>query len=214
MTTNPTIDQAQNRRSLQAAPFVLASASPRRLELLDQIAIKPDMISPADIDETPLVREHPKPYAERMAREKASVVWESDTAAVVLAADTVVSVGRRILPKAEDPETAKRCLALLSGRRHTVTTGIALALPSGKLLVKSVASTVAFKRLTHTEIEHYIASNEWDGKAGGYAIQGLAARYIRFISGSYSGIVGLPLSEVAGWLSAHAPHLTERQANE
>lgn len=205
--------QAKNSkaRADSAAPFVLASASPRRLDLLKQIGVSPQLVVPADIDETSTAGESPKAYAERMAREKAEAVAAGHPEAIILSADTVVSVGKRILPKAEDAGTARKCLALLSGRRHRVTSGIALALPTGKLQVKSVTSVVAFKRLTDVDIDQYLASGEWDGKAGGYAIQGLAARHIRFMSGSYSGIVGLPLAEVAGWLTAHAPHVLDAE---
>ncbi|MFC3050577.1 Maf family protein [Kordiimonas pumila] len=183
--------------------LILASASPRRLQLLEQIAIIPAAVIPADIDETPHAGEKPKIYAERIAAEKATTVYREHAGHVILAADTVVACGARILPKAEDSDTAIKCLKLLSGRRHRVISGISLVLPCGKQYVKSVASVVAFKRLTDAEISGYIASGEWDGKAGGYAIQGLAASFVRFMSGSYSNIVGLPLFEVAGWLHTH-----------
>ncbi|WP_417450478.1 Maf family protein [Kordiimonas sp.] len=183
--------------------LVLASASPRRRDLLAQIGITPDAITPADLDETPLEREQPKAYAERLAREKAAAIAPAHAGAVVLAADTVVACGRRILPKAEDEATARDCLALLSGRRHTVTSGISLVRADGAQLTKSVTTTVGFKVLSPGEINAYIASGEWHGKAGGYAIQGLAAMYVRFIQGSYSNVVGLPLFEVGGWLNAH-----------
>ncbi|WP_394805446.1 Maf family protein [Kordiimonas aestuarii] len=183
--------------------FVLASASPRRRDLLAQIGITPDVIAPADLDETPHLRELPKAYAERLAREKAAAVAPAHKGAVILAADTVVACGRRILPKAEDEATARDCLVLLSGRRHTVTSGISLVRADGTQLTKSVTTTVAFKVLAPGEINEYIASGEWHGKAGGYAIQGLAAMYVRFLQGSYSNVVGLPLFEVGGWLNAH-----------
>lgn len=186
-----------------AGALVLASASPRRLELLAQINVTPAKIVPADINETPHKSEAPKAYAERMATEKAAVVAARYPSQLTLAADTVVACGKRILPKAEDEDTARQCLALLSGRRHRVISGISLVLPGGRQLVKSATTTVAFKRLSEADIAAYIASGEWSGKAGGYAIQGLAAQYIRFISGSYSTVVGLPLFEVGGWLSAH-----------
>ncbi len=183
--------------------LVLASASPRRLELLAQIGVAPNEVAPADIDETPHAGELPKPYAERMAQEKAAAVAPAHAGAVVLAADTVVACGRRILPKAEDQATARACLALLSGRRHRVISGISLVTADGNQFTKSVTTTVAFKRLSVEDINAYIASGEWDGKAGGYAIQGLGATFVRQISGSYSAVVGLPLFEVGGWLNTH-----------
>lgn len=186
-----------------AETLVLASASPRRRDLLAQIGITPDIIAPADLDETPHKAEPPKVYAERMGSEKALAVAPHHAHAVILAADTVVACGKRILPKAEDEITARACLGMLSGRRHRVISGISLILPDGRQFTKSVTTTVAFKNLCHEDIEAYIASGEWHGKAGGYAIQGLAATYVRFIQGSYSNVVGLPLFEVGGWLSAH-----------
>ncbi len=176
--------------------FVLASASPRRVDLLAQIGITPDVISPADIDETPLDRELPGPYAERMATGKAAVVARQHQDAFVLAADTVVSVGRRILPKAEDPATARACLNLLSGRRHRVYGGVCLVAPGGKISTRLVQTAVAFKRFEIREIDTMIESGEWAGKAGGYAIQGASEGLIRFINGSYSNVVGLPLFDV------------------
>ncbi len=206
MTTDPAVDPSTFPPSLGNA-LVLASASPRRRELLAQIGLTPSAIIPADIDETPQATEKPVPYAKRLAVEKAASVFEAHQAAhpqsLILAADTVVSCGHRILPKAEDEATARACLKMLSGRRHKVTTGISLILPSGKQLAKTVTSTVTFKVLSPTDVETYITSGEWVGKAGGYAIQGLAATFVRFISGSYSNIVGLPLFEVGGWLNTH-----------
>ena len=189
--------------SQKSQKFILASASPRRLDLLKQIGYAPCEIVPADIDENPFERELPKPHAERLATSKAAKVAGNRPAKLVLAADTVVACGKRILPKAEDETTARECLELLSGRRHRVITGISVILPCGKQHTKSVTTTVAFKRLSPAGINSYIASGEWRGKAGGYAIQGLGAAYIRFISGSYSNVVGLPLFEIAGWLEAH-----------
>ncbi len=186
-----------------AETLVLASASPRRRDLLAQIGVTPDIIAPADLDETPLKAELPKVYAERLAAEKAQAVAPHHKEALILAADTVVACGKRILPKVEDEATARTCLAMLSGRRHRVISGISLVFPGGRQLTKSVTTTVVFKNLSHEDIERYIASGEWHGKAGGYAIQGLAAAYVRFIQGSYSNVVGLPLFEVGGWLSAH-----------
>ena len=182
-------------------PLVLASASPRRLELLARIGVVPDAVVPADIDESPARGEMPALYAERVAAEKVTVVGENHPKAVVLAADTVVAVGRRILPKAEDPVTARACLKLLSGRRHRVFGGLAILRPQEEaggrhLHQKVVQSTVTFKRLEESEIDAYIDSGDWQGKAGGYAIQGRAEGLIRFVSGSYSNVVGLPLFEV------------------
>ncbi len=181
--------------------FVLASASPRRLELLARIGVNPDAVVPADLDETPATGELPALYAERVALEKARAVGAAHPEAVVLAADTVVAVGRRILPKAEDPVTARACLKLLSGRRHRVFGGLAVLRPVSdtaerQMHQRVVQSTVTFKRLEEREIDLYIDSSDWQGKAGGYAIQGRAEGMIRFISGSYSNVVGLPLFEV------------------
>jgi septum formation protein len=177
--------------------FVLASASPRRLDLLRQIGYPPDDVDPAELDETPGPDETPPRHAERLAIDKARAVAARHPGAWVLGADTVVACGRRILPKAEDPATARRCLELLSGRRHRVHGGVALIAPDGAPAARCVTSFVAFKRLTETEIAWYLESGEWHGKAGGYAIQGLAARFVREIGGSYSNIVGLPLFETA-----------------
>ena len=176
---------------------MLASATPRRLELLRQIGIEPVKIDPADTDETPYRDEPPRAYAERMARAKLAVVAPRHPQALVLAADSVVAVGRRILPKAETKDEALRCLKLLSGRRHKVVGGLALAVPGGKVRTRLVETVVRFKRLEPREIEAYVASGEWQGKAGGYAIQGRAAEFVAFISGSYSNVVGLPLFETA-----------------
>ncbi len=180
---------------------MLASASPRRLALLRQIGIEPDRVDPADLDETPTKGELPAAHALRLAREKAELVARRHPDAYVLAADTVVACGRRILPKPADEATARRCLELLSGRRHRVHSGLALATPDGRLALRHVDSQVAFKRLAADEIAGYLASGEWCGKAGGYAIQGRAAALIRFISGSYSNVVGLPLFETAQLLA-------------
>jgi septum formation protein len=181
--------------------LVLASASPRRLELLRQIGFQPDHIDPADIDETPDPDELPPIHAVRLAEEKARAVMPRHPGAYVLAADTVVACGRRILPKPLDPVTARRCLELLSGRRHRVHSGIALAGPDNRLIVRRVESQVAFKRLSEAEIAAYLCYGEWRGKAGGYAIQGRAAALIRWMSGSYSNVVGLPLFETAQLLA-------------
>ncbi len=177
------------------APLVLASASPRRLQLLAQIGVVPDRVVATDIDETPHRDEVPRLYAERLAREKA----EAGAAAgsFVLAADTVVAVGRRILPKAETEVQARACLALLSGRRHHVLTAVVLVTPEGARSERVSDSSVIFNRLTDAQVNAYLAGGEWEGKAGGYAIQGSAAGFVRFLSGSYSGVVGLPLFETA-----------------
>jgi len=180
-------------------PLVLASASPRRRALLAQIGIVPDHIEAADIDETAQPGELPRAYAERLAPRKGEAVAANHPHALILSADTVVACGRRILPKAEDRESAARCLALLSGRRHRVYGGLALRLPDGVLRTRCV-ERVAFKRLSAQEIEGYLESGEWLGKAGGYAIQGRAAMFVRQISGSYSNVVGLPLFETANLL--------------
>jgi septum formation protein len=180
--------------------LILASSSPRRRELLAQVAIQPDAIDPADIDERPLPRELPLRHAERLAAAKARLVAQRHPDAFVLGADTVVACGRRILPKAETIEQARHCLELLSGRRHRVHGGIALVTPQGRLVQRRVTSIVALKRLTPREIEDYLAGEEWRGKAGGYAIQGFAARFVRGLVGSYSNVVGLPLFETVALL--------------
>jgi len=175
--------------------LVLASASPRRLALLAQIGITPDEVRAADIDETPLKSETPRLHALRLARSKAEAVGADG--AIVLAADTVVAVGRRILPKAENDQQARDCLDLLSGRTHRVFTAVALKISGAPVRTRLVEARVTFKQLTEQETDAYIASDEWRGKAGGYAIQGLAARYVTNIIGSYTAIVGLPLYETA-----------------
>ncbi|QCN97822.1 septum formation protein Maf (plasmid) [Azospirillum argentinense] len=185
--------------------LVLASASPRRLDLLRQIGVVPDAVDPADIDESPLPRELPPQHALRLAGEKAAAVAARHPGAFVLAADTVVACGRRILPKAEEEKQARACLALLSGRRHRVFGGVVLLSPTGdgEALRRSdrlVRTDVTFKSLSHEETESYVAGGEWQGKAGGYAIQGRAAAHVRWIGGSYSNVVGLPLFEVAALL--------------
>ena len=181
--------------------LVLASSSPRRLDLLAQIALRPDAVDPAEIDETPRPRETPAAHALRLAADKARVVAARHPGAFVLGADTVVACGRRILPKALDAATARDCLRLLSGRRHRVHGGIALVTPAGRLVSRRVETIVTFKRLTSDEIEGYLAGGEWEGKAGGYAIQGLAARFVRHLGGSYSNVVGLPLFETVALLA-------------
>lgn len=173
--------------------LILASASPRRLELLARLGIEPDAVAPADIDETPLKGELPRDYAKRMAREKASAPIDGD--GYTLGGDTVVACGRRILPKAEDEATARRCLELLSGRRHRVLSAVALSAPDGTIRHKISETVVRFKRLSDEELRDYLAGEEWQGKAGGYAIQGAAEGLIQRIDGSHSGVVGLPLYE-------------------
>ncbi len=180
---------------MPAPRLVLASASPRRRDLLAQIGLAGVETAPADIDETPRKDETPRELARRLARQKAAAFPATD--AFVLAADTVVACGRRILPKAETEEQARACLTLLSGRRHRVLTAIVLRAPDGRVSERLVESTVAFARLSRAQIDAYIASGEWHGKAGGYAIQGLAAGFVRFLSGSHSNVVGLPLFETA-----------------
>jgi septum formation protein len=185
-------------------PLVLASASPRRLDLLRQVGYEPATIDPADIDETPHVRELPRVYALRMARAKLDAVAPRHAGALVLAADSVVVCSRRILPKTEEEAEARDCLNRLSGRRHRVLGGVAVASPSGKVQTRLVETIVRFKRLERAEIDAYLASGEWRGKAGGYAIQGRAAAFVAFLSGSYSNVVGLPLFETVGLLKSAA----------
>ncbi|WP_370033107.1 Maf family protein [Qipengyuania mesophila] len=180
--------------------LILASASPRRLELLARLGATPSAVAPADIDETPRRDELPRDYARRMAREKAEAAASGD--GFVLAGDTVVAAGRRILPKAEDEATARQCLELLSGRRHRVLSAIALRAPDGTVRERLSETVVIFKRLSADEIDAYIASGEWHGKAGGYAIQGVAEGLVRRIQGSHSGVVGLPLYETRTLLKA------------
>ncbi|MBN9669492.1 Maf-like protein [Roseibium aggregatum] len=191
-----------------APSLILASASPRRLALLQQIGLEPDHLLPADIDEAPKKHETPRSLASRLARAKAETVRQAADASedmrdsVVLAADTVVAVGRRILPKAELSDQALMCLSLLSGRGHRVFTGVAVAEANGKLRSKLVETRVRFKRLSRADIDSYLASGEWRGKAGGYAIQGLAGSFVVKLVGSYPAVVGLPLVETANLLSA------------
>lgn len=175
--------------------LVLASASPRRRELLAQLGIVPDAVDPPEIDETPLDGELPSRHAKRLALAKATAVASRHPRAFILAADTVVVCGRRILPKADTRATAESCLRLLSGRRHRVIGGLCVIAPDGRQVVRIVTSHVAFKRLSADETAEYLATEEWQGKAGGYAIQGRAAGLIAWISGSYSNVVGLPLFE-------------------
>lgn len=173
--------------------FVLASASPRRAVLLGQIGITPDKILSADIDETPLKGELPRALAVRLAGEKAQAVAMKEPGHLILAADTVVACGRRILPKAETREEAEDCLTQLSGRRHHVYGGLCLITPEGRKMERLADTLVQFKRLSPQEIARYLKSGEWEGKAGGYAIQGRAAAFVKAIQGSYSNVVGLSL---------------------
>lgn len=182
--------------------FILASASPRRLELLGQIGREPDAIIPADIDEAQLQDESPKTMVERLALAKAQAVAKSHGNDIILAADTVVACGRRVLPKPTDEKEAKKYLALLSGRRHRVYGGIAVITPD-RQQVRSVMTRVSFKRLSDDEIESYLSSGEWQGKAGAYAIQGRAASFVKQINGSYSNVVGLCLYAAETMLSAY-----------
>ncbi len=176
--------------------FILGSSSKRRLELLSQIGVKPDLILSPNIDEKIFSKELPRKYVQRMSIEKNIVFQQKYSQSIILTADTIVSLGRRILPKTIDINTAEEYLNLISGRRHKVFTSFALHSPNNSLRINTVQSIVKFKRLHHDEISYYLASKEWDGKAGGYAIQGFASSFINFISGSYSNIVGLPLAEL------------------
>lgn len=182
--------------------LVLASASPRRLELLSRIGVVPDAVDPADIDELPRRLELPLPHARRLAAEKAAAVAPRHAGALVLACDTVVACGRRILPKAEDERTARECLSLLSGRRHRVHSALTLVDAQGRARHRESTSIVAFKRLSAEETERYIAGGEWRGKAGGYAIQGFAESLVRSLTGSHSAVMGLPLFETRALLLA------------
>ena len=182
--------------------LILASASPRRLELLARLGVTPDAVDPADIDESAGKGELPLPYARRLAAAKAAAVAGRHAGCVTLAADTVVAAGRRILPKAETEEQARACLELLSGRRHRVITALSVIDARGQARHRESVSILAFKRLTPAEIDRYVAGGEWRGKAGGYAVQGYAEAFVRFLSGSHSGVVGLPLFEVRALLEA------------
>lgn len=182
--------------------LILASASPRRRDLLARIGLMPDAIDPAEIDETPRRGESPPAYARRMADEKALAVAARHAGALVLAADTVVAAGRRILPKADSEEQARNCLGLLSGRRHRVLSAVSLIDTEGRLRRRLSTSTLAFAVLTGPEIEHYLRRGEWRGKAGGYAIQGYAEAWVRLLNGSHSGVMGLPLFETRALLRA------------
>jgi len=175
--------------------LILASASPRRLDLLRQVGLEPDAVDPADIDESALADETPRLQALRLARAKAEVVRARRPDAFVLGADTIVAVGRRILPKALTEAEARRCLTLLSGRAHRVLTAVAVAAPDGRTAARLSETRLKFKRLTTAEMDHYLAGGEWSGKAGGYGIQGAAGGFVTELQGSYTGVVGLPLYE-------------------
>ena len=182
--------------------LILASASPRRLQLLERIGVVPDAVVPADVDERVPKGELPRQHALRLAREKAQAIAALEPDALVLAADTVVAVGRRILPKVEDEATLRACMKLLSGRRHRVLTGVALAAPGSPVRTRLGETMIAMKRLSAEEIEYYASHGEWRGKAGGYALQGYGEVYVRHIAGSYSNVVGLPLAETRLLLKA------------
>ena len=187
---------------MTGAPFILASASPRRKALLGLIGVTPDKIISADIDETPRANELPRELALRLAKEKALAVAGLHGGAFVLGSDTVVGCGRRILPKAEDEQTARDCLTTLSGRAHRVFSGVGLVRPDGSVSARIVETRVKVRRLSNEAIDEYINSGEWDGKAGGYAIQGLFAKHIVMIIGSHPNVVGLPLYETANLLKS------------
>ena len=175
--------------------LILASASPRRLDLLARVGVVPDAVAPAEIDESVPNGELPRDHALRLAREKAEAIARLEPDALVLAADTVVAVGRRILPKVEDETTLRACMKLLSGRRHRVLTGVALAVPGSGIRERLGETMIAMKRLSDDEIDYSVGHGEWRGKAGGYALQGYGEVYVRHIAGSYSNVVGLPLAE-------------------
>ncbi len=195
MTANTT---QKNHKDL-----ILASASPRRVDLLRQVSITPRDIIPADIDETPAKDELPRNLAQRLATEKAKAIAAQNPNTFIIAADTVVACGRRALPKAETKDDAVKCLKLLSGRRHHVYGGICVITDQGKVINRVCDTSVKFKCLSPQEIDTYINSGEWHGKAGGYAIQGMASAYISFIQGSYSNVVGLPLYDIMQILSGN-----------
>ena len=180
--------------------LVLASASPRRLDLLRQAGIEPDLVAPSDIDETARPNELPRQLAARLALAKVQAATACHRDAYILAADTVVACGRRLLPKPKDRAAALDCLSKLSGRRHRVHTGLAVVAPDGRLAERVVTTVVTFKRLDRQEIQGYLASGQWQGKAGGYAVQGLAEQFVVRLNGSYSNVVGLPLHETVGLL--------------
>jgi septum formation protein len=177
-------------------PLILASASPRRVSLLAQLGIQPDLIVPASLDESPLDKELPKSIALRLAEEKAKAVAKDHPDSFVTAADTVVACGRESLPKADTVEEALYCLKRLSGRRHRVIGGMAVIAPDGVIRSRVAQTMVQFKTLSNQDIDEYLASGEWNGKAGGYGIQGYAACFVKSITGSYSNVVGLSLYDI------------------
>ena len=211
----PATDRAEHsvetdRSSLHSPVLILASASPRRLALLKQIGLTPDKVDPADIDEAAISNERPRDLAKRLAAEKACAVIARHPGAFLLSADTVVAVGRRALGKAATEDEAYAFLKLLSGRRHQVHTGITLVTPTADIISRVVSTVVIFKPLDQSEIRGYLMQDEWRGKAGGYAIQGYAAAFVRQIQGSYSNVVGLPLFEVSNLLRGNGfPFWTE-----
>lgn len=201
-STSEPVSQDNERAATAGSgpPLVLASASPRRVELLRQIGVIPDTIWATDVDETPLDREEPSEYARRVAVAKATAAAAAHAGSIILAADTVVACGRRILPKTEDDDSAKACLSLLSGRSHRVFTAVVLAAPGGATRLRLVETRVKVRRLDADAIETYLATGEWRGKAGGYAIQGSFAMHVSNLVGSHSNVVGLPLYETANLL--------------
>lgn len=209
---SPTV--SNNRMSESPTRLILASASPRRLALLEQMGIIPERLLPADVDETPAARELPRTLAKRLARAKAEAAREilrdeDEAPAIVLAADTVVAVGRRILPKPGTVEEAADALSLLSGRNHRVFSALCLITPEGKRRQKISETRLRFKRISKIEFEAYLASGEWRGKAGGYAIQGLAGSFVIRLAGSYTGVVGLPLYETLTMLQGAGYPVTQ-----
>jgi len=200
MVTSQTKVKDPTSGSRVLSKLILASASPRRLELLAQIGIVPDQVAPADIDETPAADESPRRLALRLAEEKARAVAKSNGGAFVLAADTVVACGTRALGKASDEREARKFLTLLSGRRHRVYGGVCLIAPDGTERSRVIETQVKFRTLGTEDLNRYLSHDEWEGKAGAYAIQGHAATFIKAISGSYSNVVGLSLCEVDGLL--------------
>ncbi|WP_417804730.1 Maf family protein [Thalassospira lucentensis] len=200
MITSQTTVKDPTSGSRVLSKLILASASPRRLELLAQIGIVPDQVAPADIDETPKADESPRRLALRLAEEKARAVAKSNGGAFILAADTVVACGTRALGKASDEREARKFLTLLSGRRHRVYGGVCLIAPDGTERSRVIETQVKFRTLGHEDLDRYLSHDEWQGKAGAYAIQGHAATFVKAISGSYSNVVGLSLCEVDGLL--------------